>query len=992
MRRKKIWAIVACVLLLSQLGVYAAVDTDQSIQTAPVDNVYEGRDTAQALIRNIQFQDVATSSWAAKAVARMGALEVVKGYNTNGTYRFRPNANVSNQEALAFILRALGMEDEAKTAAEGIQGAADEGTLTLWSKGYLTVANQMGLITADELADALVQDQTLLDPELNFMREDPVSRQQLAMWLVQGMNAQDPNSIAPLYRQQSVLNYRDWQSIGTEYVPYVEAVTAAKIMNGDGSNFKPTSSLTRAELVQTIANLGDRLYDAMGLTMKSGYIGHMERSITRQTTTGTWTDTARIRRDDGGVDQLVRSTESNPLGQVNVNEIVVYDNGSVGTMNLLQEGDVVQYLVDDATDTVYYVEVEGGYSVAYQTGRLEPLTDVENGRITITNELGQKETFYLSSGLYRASTDEILIGDTWVPLASAPVTNPVTLEKTGNIVTAIDFSDGQNNGLEISGLVIENNTDYHYLRIEDWDGNQMTKYYRDNDMTVEKQAYYDTEDQIGYLDELFPVYAMDEDDTTMATIEAGDIIHIRLDPNNTDYITMARAKTNYTVKYGEVTTVRDRGDAGVTMTVTMSDGSVATYPVAENVPVIEGTVNKRVLDIGAGDIVRLLVNQSVASPGTIRETIKEVSIDPYGNVVNTIYKGELGAINKNQQTMTMLNGFELLQTGWRAYSSAMSMDISGKEIQYYYGNQPISLDYADKYLRSEGTDMYIVTEDYHNSERVTKVTFRDGRDSVIDYNNVTTTNGVNQVEVQNYSQSIGLDEGTIVVKNGKMVSPSNIMAPDYAQVVLNGNNQAAVLRIEPEPNNESISIMRGRIARIDEYEDFTVQSYAQLTGNRWIYSPIERVFEMDYRTVIKDGEDTLGLDDFIGYSEATKVDEVYTIIADGTKATHVVSMPYTTEAIKGEIYDIAADGSGLSLKDTMTYSDTTREWKALSYTNSYSMADIQPESIVIKNNQVIDLDQLRVGDTIRVMTTVDLAEELKLNETRNVPAYIMLVE
>ncbi len=992
MRRKKIWALVACVLLLAQVGIYAAVDTDQSIQSAPVDNVYEGRDTAQALIRNIQFQDVAANSWAAKAIARMGALEVVKGYNTNGAYRFRPNANVSNQEALAFILRALGMEDEAKTAAEAVQGAPDDGTLTLWSKGYLTIANQMGLITGAQLADALIPDQTLLDPEFNFMREDPVTREQLAMWLVQGMNAQDPNSIAPLYRQQSVLNYGDWQSIGAEFVPYVEAVSAAKIMNGDGSNFNPTSPLTRAELVQTIANLGDRLYDAMGLTLKSGYVGHMERAITRQTTTGTWTDTALIRRDDGGVDQLVRSTNSNALGQVTVNEIVVYDSGKVGTMNNLSEGDVVQYLVDDATGTVYYVEVEGGYSVSYQTGQLEPLSDVQNGRITITNELGQKETFYLSSGVYRASTNEILIGGTWVPLANAPVTNPVTIEKTGNVVTAIDFSEGQDTGMEISGLVIENNTDYHYLRVEDWNGNQVTKYYRDNDMTVEKQAYYDSEDQIGYLDELFPVYAMDEDDTTMATIEAGDIIHIRLDPDNTDYIIMARAKTNYTVKYGEVETVRDRGDAGVTMTVTMSDGSVATYPVAEDVPVIKGTINKRVLDIGAGDIVRLLVNQSVASPGSIRETVKEVSIDPYGNSVNTIYKGELGAVNKGQQTMTMLNGFELLQTGWRSYSPAMSMDISGKDIQYYYGSKPITLEYADKYLRSEGTDMYIVTENYHNSERVTKVAFRDGRDSVIAYNNVTTTNGVSQVEVQNHSQSIALDEGTIVVKNGKMVSPSNIMAPDYAQIVLNGNNQAAVLRIEPEPNNESISIMRGRIAKIDEYEDFTVQSYAQLTQNRWIYSPIERVFEMDYRTVIKEGEETLGFDEFIGYSEATKVDKVYTVIANGTKATHVVSMPYTTEAIKGEIYDVAADGSTLSLKDTMTYSKSTKEWKALSYTNSYAMADIQQESIVIKNNQVIDVDQLRIGDTVRIMTTVDLGEELKLNDTRNVPAYIMIVE
>ncbi len=99
---------------------------------------------------------------------------------------------------------------------------------------------------------------------------------------------------------------------------------------------------------------------------------------------------------------------------------------------------------------------------------------------------------------------------------------------------------------------------------------------------------------------------------------------------------------------------------------------------------------------------------------------------------------------------------------------------------------------------------------------------------------------------------ITLDEGTIVVKNGKHISANGIMVPDYAQVVLNGQQQAAVVIVKPDSNNSGISIMRGRIAKINEYEDFTVQSHANLRESEWIYSPIERSYTMDYRTLIKE--------------------------------------------------------------------------------------------------------------------------------------------
>ena len=91
------------------------------------------------------------------------------------------------------------------------------------------------------------------------------------------------------------------------------------------------------------------------------------------------------------------------------------------------------------------------------------------------------------------------------------------------------------------------------------------------------------------------------------------------------------------------------------------------------------------------------------------------------------------------------------------------------------------------------------------------------------------------------------DGGTIIRRHGRLVDPQNIMVPDYAQVVLNGENQVAVLDIKEEPTTGGIQILRGRIAKIAQGQSFKF-NLAALQGNSWSYYPIPRVFSIDYKT------------------------------------------------------------------------------------------------------------------------------------------------
>ncbi len=176
-------------LLASNVTVYGVIESDQAILSAEIDKVYHGRQEASAILNNNQFSDVGTSFWGTEAISQMAALEIVQGYRNNGVFQFRPNRNVTNEEAIAIILRSVGLEERAKTAAQNI-GQQDESLGEIWSKGYMTVANQLGLIDNTELADSLVAEQEILDPEFNFIRGAYVTREQMAAWLAQAINSQ----------------------------------------------------------------------------------------------------------------------------------------------------------------------------------------------------------------------------------------------------------------------------------------------------------------------------------------------------------------------------------------------------------------------------------------------------------------------------------------------------------------------------------------------------------------------------------------------------------------------------------------------------------------------------------------------------------------------------------------------------------------------------------------------------------------------------------
>ena len=151
---KKLLTVLLLMSLMLQLASPINGVTDKDILSDPIMNTYKASNLGPALIRNLTFSDVGAGFWAQDPITRLGALDIVKGYNEGDNRRYRPEQAVTQEEALAFLLRVIGQEGAAQQAALALEDQpVGQATLTLWSKGYIAVANQLGVITEEELVD-----------------------------------------------------------------------------------------------------------------------------------------------------------------------------------------------------------------------------------------------------------------------------------------------------------------------------------------------------------------------------------------------------------------------------------------------------------------------------------------------------------------------------------------------------------------------------------------------------------------------------------------------------------------------------------------------------------------------------------------------------------------------------------------------------------------------------------------------------------------------
>jgi len=551
-----------------------------------------------------------------------------------------------------------------------------------------------------------------------------------------------------------------------------------------------------------------------------------------------------------------------------------------------------------------------------------------------------------------------------VDVTKLPYGSGVKLVLKNGVATEVHYVGEPVAVAEIRGIVVENNPQLGYLTFIDNNGKTVTKSYYEDDLMVEKSEHYQVNDDIGYIDQVFPHFEYDPRDTTIAAIEPGDIIFIRMAPGDTNRIIEISAATNYTMKYGKVRTMQ-ANDGYTSILVEFEDKQTAWYDAASGVFVSLAGKPIPLSNIQVGDWVKLLVNEAIISPGYVMESIKEITVEGGEHFISTIVKGSLAAVDAVQKKLVLEGAETLAKTGWTNYRDLLNLSISGSDIEYYYNDTRVSLDYVNHYLKNSGVLAYVALENHFAGERVKKVTFRPDRERSLTEDTVVDASGTGRFDTLSGGTMVA-DAGTIVVRHGRLVSAQDILVPDYAKVIVNGVNTAAVVNISNAPDTSQIMIARGRVNAVDEGRSFKVQSMSVLSGTKWVYTPVQREFAIDGRTIFLNESGIVSRDSFISYTDESVINNVYNIVIDGSRAAYVVDSPYAQYAVRGTIY--RAEGGTLYLRNATVLNEKTGQWTALHTTNSIMQVTTGQNTLVGRDNAIVSRNTLGVGDEILVFT------------------------
>ncbi len=984
---KKLTAVIVSASFALTTGVTGYAITDEMILADPVANTYTGRTEARSLIQNLSFTDLPDDDYVRESIIRTGALNMVKGYGST----YNPNAIVSKQEAIAFVMRAIGKEDVSQETALTLQNNLPPGSplLDVWGLGYLEEARKLKIITQEQFNRAILADQTALDPYADIVRDAPARREEAVNWLIKGLTAVKKDIFLPATTQQGIYNYSDWSSIDAENAASMELAVSRGFISGENSLILPKHAMTRAQMAVMLRNMDSIFNKLMGLEKKAGTVAAIQDEQTAKVTSGQFTRTFMIRTDNGKKDVIKLDAKGSSTPQDGITDVVTYKLGTPTSLASLEEGDIIEYIVNPTTKQALYVNaINAPFTNEKIQGYLQGF-DLQTATISIKDaESGIIYNLTVTAGLYGADfqTPFLYIDNVKRSLDSLPIGTKLELSLVNNVVDKIKYLGEPPVIEEARGIVIENNTEFGYITILDNNRQYVTKNYYENNLKVKKQQYYDVNDTIGYIDEVFPNFTYNPRETVVTDVEPGDIVFIRPDPEDPEAIKYISAATNYAARYGKLTKFTINDNTADIM-VEYENKQTSTFTIPTEIYISKDGRPIDISDIQAGDWARLLINQAQLEPGNIMESLKEIKIEGAEHFISSIIKGQLAGINNLQKQLQVQNAQRLTANGWSNYKNIEKLSIAGKDIEFYMDGKRITLDFAVANLKRSKGEVYIAMENNFTGEKVRKVTFRTGRDELLNGDSVLSADGNGSFSVIGNNGSIATDNGTIVRRNGRLVTGSDIMSYDHAVVSLNGGNTAAVVDITDAPGITGVLIARGRILNVKDGKNFKITASSTLKGNEWDYSPVQREFTIDYNTLFLNEEGVARDEDFVGYTENSVIDKVYNIVIDGTRAAYVVDAPFSQKAIRGVIYE--KDGETIMLKEATYYNNTSGKWVPISAKNSTAAVTIPKNSIIVKSNKTVTAKDLKVGDQVRVLTNT-LPD--KVPPGVEVEGYIILTE
>lgn len=975
---------------------FTAIQTDLTNATE-----YTAYEKGLELITNSTFTDVGSSAYK-EEIVRMATLGIVKQY---GDRKFYPGNDATGYEALSALVRLAGNEAAVMQRVYAQAGSASNQTAiqNLMNQEYLVEAQTLGIVTQAEIVNL----------------QGPVTREQLAIWTGRELG------INPVYNMETVFSFKDWEYVNPTYRAVIETVASEGIvpLKADG-NFGPKDTVKRGEMAYIMKHAMEYNYAPLNITAGYGLvIGNQSEPIYEDGNTIT-RDTITVKNTDGSVSKLI--SESHTKGN-KLYDFVTYKNGIPSNHKNLKQGDEIEYLLQN--NKVMYAQVLSNHSVLE---KINANTAADEFSIFHYGTVSEIKSINRTVSGQNVKTEVYRVVDITGDVFDILVDENLYTGLRNDIVTYKDSKVGGVNLLKTEDVIeylVNPDNEVVYIKVSPIQESEISGTIRTvSDITDTMPASMTV---FGFDDKVYeyPVapYAdlkINERYTEIANFVYGMTVKIKV---SNGYIISAEGESfsgepgsipNYgKIRMGKVESVYQKSlnlllDNGTSQIVNITSGTVITK---------KGEV-VTLTAMSPGDEIKVYYNDIYT------DNASRIEIEASEILFEIIYKGKIKKVNEGKGTISLIgpdgnsNPQFISNNDW-ALSDQYSVDLNvDTKTEIYQGNQKVNLDDLEKLYSNYVA--YAVVEKKYGKLRAVKLSISTGRErdysSFVKYADMT----LNRFEIAT-KENFNLTDGTIVIRDGKVVPTNKIKAWDTVFVVAENtrgaysDNAMIVKVVSPYDdifdtirigaletvytnsvtlknysyydNNELNEVVKTESAKYDYYQDSKIvdvtdeDSKVNIDPSKFFHLPYSRVenkaksynyyskgleYQRYYAIIVMDEENE---DEYKepgilamhlrhkGLLDGQNIDDNVYVESDiANELQNVLDKAVLT---RGIVVSEDTNWKRFEITDSHDWTSYTAQWTS----NTANIYVEYTDAIVIKNNKVIDYDDINMGDYIYTM-------------------------
>ncbi len=876
-----------------------------------------------------------------------------------GNALFAPSDALKNSDVLIMLVRLFDdWQQLEQNALAGLNGAAATQISTALKDAYYQRAAANGILANGE----------------SVAYTAVAQRQDIARWL---FNAAKYQAVS----EEGLPLAADWATIRVENRAAVATLLKRDIMKSDAAgNFLPTASLNRAQFADLTGRVIAQSAEQLKLEEQRGIV--IAKDVT-EGDNGTALEIKIVKPDNTLMSILLERTEGTARG------LVVLRNNRLVNQDGLRIGDRVELLAADEVVRLVEVVADGSVDRAF----VQALSERENVRVSqgvVISNLAEQavvDARRLNRRRVRVELDD----DAMVELLSS-------VDVDSGAIEAYPIVDGKN-ALAASDLTV---------------GSAITLYTEGNNVLFVSLGKASIVRVGGSLREVdlsaeSKALTMLGFDGVVYSWTIGDDVNVYVNNYSAELKDLKSGATLVVQAIGdrviEIAAQSYRAPAGhiedkgrVTEAVValrsgnklQLKGQDKALELPQSTLIMRGNTAIALDELKVGDHLTLYYDHLAdALPS-------KVVVDRFASYVADIVRAKL--INYNQYTdqIEVSNCQKLVNGAWQPCADYSQLYSVGKDVAVVVDgrstNEKLNKDYVNR-------DVYMVLKERFGRSEVSKLVFREGYEkhydeAIADYSTV-----VNRLLLKN-SVALSLDEGTIYLKDGRVVDKSALRDNDMVYALVNRQGErdrARIIDIVDRADDTGGRVFIGALQRVNRY-DIKIVDYSVAGGERMgalkstektlkisddtkIYNLTtgqlidrEELFKGRYNRSENKTSRKIGYYRYYGTFVTDGDDQVISMairFKELQKNDKMDVKHFTVQAVRDQLADdyaaivftrgkiAAVDGATqrVALSDAYSYSKYYREWRRNPKTVFLDLSD----ALIVQGNRALDSKQLKVG-------------------------------